>query len=239
MNNANVASKWLSGMCLECYTAVLHDATLTTSCAHPGWEKTQRHSTKASAARCTIQGETGFHSLVKRGVAFRVGAHPLLIPLCLISLWKTQFLLPTGGNWSQHSLSKRSHLLTKQFFCRCGFNCFHQSSWQMMLSCIKLTNSGVLWRINNFIRIWRFLLSYPERCSHLVGNQQTHRTHYSCTEHSLFKHSEAATLANRIDFSPKRISGLSSVDGKQSITEIGCHCVETNCLWCRLFLYQD
>ncbi len=51
---------------------------------------------------------------------------------------------------------------------------------------------------------------------------------------SLFKHLVTALLANSVDFPPKRIWGLSSIDGKQSITEIGCHCYDANCLRCHL-----
>lgn len=39
------------------------------------------------------------------------------------------------------------------FFCHCGFNWSHQSSWQMSPSPIKLASSWMLWRINYFIKL--------------------------------------------------------------------------------------
>lgn len=69
----------------------------------------------------------------------------------------------------------------------------------------------------------------------LKTNQQIQRRFHCRSKHSLFKHLETALLANSIDFPPKRISGLSSTDEKQSIIEIGCHCCDANCLRCHLF----
>lgn len=40
-------------------------------------------------------------------------------------------------------------------------------------------------------------------------------------------------------FAPKRIRGLSSVDSKQGIIEIGCHCYNSNCLRCHLVPNRD
>lgn len=86
------------------------------------------------------------------------------------------------------------------------------------VSCTKSTDSGVLLSIN-CINI------HPEtECGQESTDWWSYSTQTTLPLHSLFKHLETAILANSIDFPPKQIRGLSSIDGKQSIREIGCHC---------------
>ncbi len=67
----------------------------------------------------------------KREFVFCVRVHPVLIPLCLISLSKNSVSSSCRQQLiTPHSLSEPSHQLEKQFFCHCGFNWSNPSTWQ-------------------------------------------------------------------------------------------------------------
>lgn len=125
---------------------------------------------------------------------------------------------------------KPSHLLGKQFFCHCRFNWSHQSTWRMQFLALNYQIQECCRGLAVLAGSTLTLVSSGQESADWWESTERH----SCTKPCLFKHLETAFLANSIDFSSKAIRELSSVDSKQSIREIGCHCYDTNCLRCHL-----
>lgn len=160
-------------------------------------------------------------------------AHPVLIRLCLISLSKTPFPLPAGSNWSLLTLSKHSHLFGKQFFLSWWIHLELSINLTDAVSCTKLPKSGMLLRMKCFIRLHLNLAVIRLGISRLMEIHRPHHPYSTIGPVCLNIWRQLFWQTTSI-FAPKRIRGLSSVDSKQSIIEIGCHCYDANCPRCHL-----
>lgn len=90
---------------------------------------------------------------VKRVFVVWMRAHSVLIPLCLISLSETLFPLSAGSNWSQLTRSQSQAICKENNFLSLWFQLELSINLTEVGSCAKWTKSGMLLRMNCFIRL--------------------------------------------------------------------------------------
>lgn len=134
------------------HNAPLSAWTWPDCCAHPGCEQ------DLEADPLIPNGKELFYACcleVKRLFVVWMRAHSVLIPLCLISLSETLFPLSAGSNWSQLTRSQSQAICKENNFLSLWFQLELSINLTEVGSCAKLTKSGMLLRMNCFIKQWK------------------------------------------------------------------------------------